>query len=611
MAWFRTDVEAADSFDSMPDARSMAEEVARRRRIVSSIAISVSILLHVLLFLNLPGFSVPQVVRPKQDKTYPRLRLAEVRTDTVKRPATVIPDKGAPGAPDRRAAPARDVLSFKQPLDESLVQPKSVPPATIMGASRSVARPEVKPAAKTWDPRPEILEIQKPVVADSVAAMPRRIHPLIERTRTTTADILPPADSTLSSGPPTPRAPGLYDNLFGEIGLMGDGAPGGLAFGGGGGPVSVPRDSLGTVPPPTQALTIVVSPPEPTIRSRHIENMLKVRLTTSENAADPGYLFCKIAIERIGQDVLPVLPKDIVLVQDFSASISEQKLYFCRQGLVKALDLLGPSDRFNVMGFRDSLQLAFPTWTNRTPEALRQSEEFIRGMKSSGDTDFFGSIQYLLSMQRDPSRPIIAVLVSDGAPTKGLTDSTAIIEAFSRANAGTISVFTLGTYAGANAYLLDLISYRNRGDTHVVTSGRWDIPAVLETRVREVSRPVLTGLQFVFASGSGNQAYPLLTSNLYLDRPLVVFARVPKTERSLLFQAVGRAGDTDCDMIFNMDLTKPYPQDPAIPTAWAWQRVYHLIGVYTRTRNPAVLEDIRRTAKQYRLKVPYENWLNL
>lgn len=609
MAWFRKNDATEEPFDDAPDARRMGTDIVRRRRTVAGIAVAVSVLLHVVLWVAMPGWNMFRVIRPKPDKTYPKLRLAEVRTETVRRPAASIPDKGTPGSPDRRTTPARDVLSFKQPVDESLIQPKPLPQATIMGDTRSITRPDVKPVAKTWDPRPEIIEIQKTVLADAVAAMPRRIQPLIERTRTTTADILPPADSSLPSGPPSPRAPGMFDNLLGEIGLIGDGTPGGVAFGGG--PVTVPREPMATIPQPTQALAAVVTPPEPTIRSRHIENMLKVKLSTSENAADPGFLFCKIAIERAGQDVLPVLPKDVVLVQDCSASISEQKLYFCREGLVKALGLVGAADRLNVMGFRDSLQLAFPTWTNRTPETLKQAEEFIRGMKASGDTDFFGSIQYLLNMQRDPSRPIIAILVSDGAPTKGITDSTTIIEAFSRANAGTVSVFTLGTYAGANAYLLDLLSYRNRGDTHVVMSGRWDIPGVIEGRVREVSRPVLTGLHFVFASGSGSQAYPLLTSNLYLDRPLVVFARVPKSEKSLLFQAVGRAGDTDCDMIFNLDLTKSYPEDSTVPAAWAWQRVYHLIGVYTRTHNPTVLDDIRRTAKQYRLKVPYENWLNL
>jgi len=277
--------------------------------------------------------------------------------------------------------------------------------------------------------------------------------------------------------------------------------------------------------------------------------------------------------------------------------------------MIRALTRIGPQDRFNIVGFRDTMGSAFPTWARKTPEALEQAETFIRGMRASGDTDFYGSIRYLLKLERDPSRPTIAILVSDGAPTTGLTDSTDIIETFSRANAGNISVFTLGTYAGANAYLLDLLSYRNRGDTVITTTGRWDIPAIVENRAREVRRPVLTGLQFVFAADSGCQAFPALTGNLYLDRPLVLFARIPATTKSLLFQAVGRAGETTCDMIFNVDLSGSHPANKEIPSAWAWQRIYHLIGIYMRSHSPAALDEIQSLARKYRLKVPHKDWL--
>jgi hypothetical protein len=609
-AWFGRRGEPADEFEEAPDSRSMAADIARRRRTTGIVAVSVSAVAHVLLFLNLPGFGLSETVRPARERPFAKLRLAEVRTDTVRRQPVTVPDRATAGTADRRGTPARDVLSFKQPVDESLLQPKPVPQAAVLGESRAVARPEAKAAAKTWDPRPEIVEIQKAVLADPVGAMPRRLQPLVDRTARMTADILPPADNVLPTGPPSPRVPGSFDNLFGEIGPIGDTMAGGIPLVTTA-PVTVPAEPLARVPVPTQAIAAVVAPPEPTIRTRHIENMLKVKLTAAENPADPDYLYCKVAIERAGDDVLPVLPKDVVFVQDCSASISEQKLHFCREGLVKALALLGPSDRFNILGFRDSPQLAFTTWAKRSPETLKHGEDFIRAMRSAGDTDLFGSLQHLLGMPRDPGRPAVVILISDGAPTRGVTDSTTIIETFSQANAGTLSVFTLGTYVGANAYLLDLISYRNRGDTRVVTSGRWDIPGVVEGRAREIGRPVLTGLHFVFAASSGSQAYPLLTSNLYLDRPLVLFARVPKTEKRLLFQAVGRAGDTDCDMIFNLSLNEGVDRDPSIPTSWAWQRIYHLIGVYTRTRNPAVLDDIRATAKQYRLKIPYEDWLRL
>lgn len=340
-----------------------------------------------------------------------------------------------------------------------------------------------------------------------------------------------------------------------------------------------------------------------------MEKLLQVKVVTCTAPNDPLYEYCRISIERISQAVLPVLPKDFIFVQDCSASMTEQKLYFCRQGIIKSLSRIGPADRFNILGFRDTIQLCFPTWTNKTDSTTRIAEEFVQGMKAQGNTDFFASMRFVLDLPRDPARPTISLLISDGAPTRGMTDSTDIVEEFSRENAGTVSAISLGTYPGANAYLLDLLSYRNRGDTAIVRSGRWDIPDAVEQRVNEVSRPVLTGLHFIFSTESRCQAYPVLTSNLYLDKPLLIYGRYPRETRNLVMQAVGKAGQVDCDMIFDVDLTKENEQDPKVRTEWAWQRIYHLIGIHTRTRSPTILEEIRRTAKVYGLKVPYERQL--
>ncbi len=63
-------------------------------------------------------------------------------------------------------------------------------------------------------------------------------------------------------------------------------------------------------------------------------------------------------------------------------------------------------------------------------------------------------------------------MVSDGVSTIGMTDSTEIIGRFTKQNDGAMSVFSMGTTQKANAYLLDLISTCNRGDSRLVQTGR-------------------------------------------------------------------------------------------------------------------------------------------
>ncbi|NIP98520.1 MAG: VWA domain-containing protein, partial [Akkermansiaceae bacterium] len=93
---------------------------------------------------------------------------------------------------------------------------------------------------------------------------------------------------------------------------------------------------------------------------------------------------------------------------------------------------------------------------------------FIRNMTARGKTDVFTSLQSVAAMERTQGRPVIAVLVTDGRPTMGMVDSSDIIEEFTRVNDGGVSVFGFGGGRRVNRYLLDFLSYKNRGDSELV-----------------------------------------------------------------------------------------------------------------------------------------------
>ncbi len=48
------------------------------------------------------------------------------------------------------------------------------------------------------------------------------------------------------------------------------------------------------------------------------------------------------------------------------------------------------------------------------------------------------------SADREPGRPALLALITDGRPTTGVTASSEIIEGFTQANQGGLSVFGLG-----------------------------------------------------------------------------------------------------------------------------------------------------------------------
>ena len=177
----------------------------------------------------------------------------------------------------------------------------------------------------------------------------------------------------------------------------------------------------------------------------------------------------------------------------------------------------------------------------------------------------------VLKIKPTPGRPLVALVVTDGVPTTGVTDSGSIIAQFSAMNDGRMSVFTMGTVKAANAYLLDLLSYRNKGDSLVVTSGRWGIPDGLKSRVKGMNRPVLSDMQFQFAAASKAEVYPRNIGHLYLDRPLVLYGKIPKAMPRMIFRVVGQAGDRPCDMAFEFNMGDAVKGEDEIREEWAWQ----------------------------------------
>jgi len=348
-----------------------------------------------------------------------------------------------------------------------------------------------------------------------------------------------------------------------------------------------------------------------------VERVLAARVEVFLDRRDQTFGYFRLIVERTGENLLPVRPKDVLLVQDGSASMAEQRMFFCREALRRALSMVGIGDRFNVASFADRTTLCFPDWVVKTPETLTQAEAFIDAMKATGNTDLFTSMQDLLNVSRLPGRPIIALLVTDGLVNKGMTDSTDIIGAFTRQNQGAISVFTTGVSSQANRYLIDLLSYCNGGAVQLIESGRWDIPPAIEEVMRSIQRPVLSDLSLRFGADSTIEVYPTHVGNLYLDRPMVVYGRYPLDVPVLVVQAVGQAGAMRCDMIFDLPLKATLADgerqfgDPAIREMWAQQKIYYLLSQYARMRDADLLKSIQQTGREYGLSVPYRRAIGL
>lgn len=556
-----------------------------RHAVAAFTAVVLSLLLHGVVIARFPALPVgraPQLDEPGRIRP---VVLGDVRRQMSD--ATERPERFRAQDPDLLAAESVDAGAFRELMEDLLPAEPADLGVALTGEDRAMAEPEAETDRAPWDPRQDLVQIRERIVPDDIAALPRRLVPDVDRAARA-ADIVLPVES-----------PGLELAARGESWMR--------AGRGGGVPGDAAEEREAAAEPASDRLDTVdalAERPEEITDVEPIEQLLDLELMRYRDPAEPDYEYFQIQIRRSGAESLPVLNRDVLLIQDASKSMTQHAVDRSKEGLHYWLQLLREGDRFDVLAFNDTVERAFGERTPFTALARTRAAFFIENLRAQGGTDVYASLEPLLNVDVSPDRPVIAVMVSDGVPTVGVVDSTDIIARFSEANAGRVSMFNVGGSRRVNKYLLDFLSYKNRGDA-IITDEVEDLSASLNRMAVELSRPVLMDLQYRLAGAPGVDLYPRMLTHLFLDRPLVVYGRRPLNVSEAVIRVAGRSGDEVKDMVFRLAFDEAPAGDASIRTEWAWQKVYHLVGEHIRTRDPSVLREIRRMSTDYNLRVHY------
>ena len=266
-------------------------------------------------------------------------------------------------------------------------------------------------------------------------------------------------------------------------------------------------------------------------------------------------------------DLAPV-PKDVVVLLDASGSIGDDRLKSCREAAQKILrSCANTGDRFNLVAFRDRFSYAFRTWQACDKEGFAKADKWLGSLASYGRTDVFAVIRSVLTLPRDPARPLIALVVTDGDANAGVKETAQILSKFTALNDGLISVYMYGVKGSANRELIDVLTRGNRGESFIYGGARWRAGEGIEALSERFRDPVLTDLRMVFAADTKAEAYPRRLRNLYRGDELDVVGRVPAGTREVAFSLKGLNGPRPYEGYFKVSLSGA-KFDQGLPAAW-------------------------------------------
>jgi Ca-activated chloride channel family protein len=307
--------------------------------------------------------------------------------------------------------------------------------------------------------------------------------------------------------------------------------------------------------------------------------------------------------------------KDIVFVLDTSGSMAEAgKMEKARAALLYGIRILRPQDRFNVVAFAGEERLMESRMITADDQGRKRGEQFAQSLRPVGGTNINQALLSAMQQFESGNRPKILVFMTDGLPTVGVTNPTAIVDNARAAKVPGVRLFTFGVGYDVNTALLDKLAAENGGVADYVEPNE-DLEVKVSDFFAKVNYPVLTDLKLDMAGVQTDLVYPRALPDLFRGSQLILIGRYrnPIDMDFVRLQLGGSASGASKNFMYN-NLRFPMREDANdfLPRLWATRRVGWLMEqVRTNGEQQELRDEIVDLGTRYGIVTPYTSYLAL
>ncbi|MFW5893752.1 MAG: VWA domain-containing protein [Verrucomicrobiota bacterium] len=578
----------------------------------AAVAIAVSVLLHVLLWVGAGYLGMPDYGGSDGEETDEEDRISLSNVDVRDRMFKPRSDQnGAEDALDTLATTMQKNTSVRELFQEQRFLKTPDTKVKLSGLGRNLLKPkpsDTEAPQLAAAPRPEIVDIDMEDLAPERATLDRRTRPKLPRRNVdeenlpslvTSDEVRRATGTTIGAGMrlSTPKVKPLSMPDFNDGNGNGDGEDTGKSEG---------EDAADRFKPDSSL------PGLPTSDNGHrngdiaeLDSLLTVSLHKRELPSGGG--FFRVDIQpNARSDRLLAIPKDILFIIDCSASISHSKLDQFKSATLEALAYLNRHDRFNIVTFRDQPNRLFESPVTPTEDRVAQVEDFFRQLYRKGKTDVYAGIAPFVKKDSERKRPLNVFVMTDGRSTvENHLDNETMIRQIASLNQADVSIYTFSAGDKVNRFLLDLLAYTNRGISLHETSLE-NFSDQLVDFISGHSELILQDLRYNITGGMRGSIYPKRLPHLYRGETLSVYGRYPEGTDQIAIQIVGADAQGKLEeLIFRGDLAEATDGSNSLEIDWAAQRIFYLLARRTLHPSAEVTATIRRLARQYNIYVPY------
>jgi len=332
-----------------------------------------------------------------------------------------------------------------------------------------------------------------------------------------------------------------------------------------------------------------------------------LNMLTSTSKGDEGYFLALIAPEYDESKEI-VTPKDFVFVLDKSGSMSGYKIDQAKEALNFIYQNLNSDDRFSLVTFATEVYSYNDVWLNASWDNIKEVRDYIDGIEAGGNTNFEGAVDTACKLRPGEDRPLYIIILSDGLPTVGNTDTNWLIDHTSTLNSElNARIFCFGVGDDVDYQFIDRLARENGGYTSSVGPSE-SLEQPLSEFYAKIKSPVMTNLVIEI---DGTRIYDLLPDklpDLFLGSQLVLSGRYAG-EGYVDVCLTGKLGGEEVTFDWSV-LIEPNESNDFIPRHWATRRVGNLLNeirLYGETDE--VRDEIIALATQHGIITPYTSML--
>ncbi|KAG7319319.1 hypothetical protein KOW79_017793 [Hemibagrus wyckioides] len=276
------------------------------------------------------------------------------------------------------------------------------------------------------------------------------------------------------------------------------------------------------------------------------------------------------------------IPKNVVFLIDRSGSMRGKKIQQTQLAMQKILGDLAEDDYFGLITFDSYVHAWNPELLQATETNLQKAKSFVEAIQAQGGTNInqavLNGVEMIKSHPRQGSASIL-ILLTDGDPTSGETNTERIQANVKAAIGGKFPLYCLGFGFDVNFGFLEKMALENDGVARRIYEDS-DADLQLQGFYEEVATPLLTDVQLKYPGGANLTQTSF--RQYYNGSEIVVAGQITDNSlETLQTEVIAISKNTNVtyqDTISTKDITDVLPQhENFIQRLWAYLTVKQLL----------------------------------